>query len=225
MFDNLTTRLNGIFDRLRGFGRLTEENVQEAPPRSADRPSSRPTSTSRSSGPSSSGSASRAVGQDVLKSLTPGQQVVKVVHDELVALLGGSAHRLAMASRIRPTVIMLVGLQGSGKTTTAAKLARLFAEAGPAPDPRLRRRLPAGRHRPAPDARRQPSAFRYWAIPARSRWPSARLRGTRRRQRGLCSAHPGHRRAPAHRRGDARRSSRRSSARWRRITCCWWSTP
>ena len=59
----------------------------------------------------------------MLKSLTPAQQVVKVVHDELVELLGGSGHRLAMAPH-PPTVIMLMGLQGSGKTTTAAKLAR-----------------------------------------------------------------------------------------------------
>src|SRR4030095_13550583 len=74
----------------------------------------------------------KAIGQDVLKSLTPGQHVVKVVRDELVELLGGSAHRLAMAPH-PPTVIMLVGLQGSGKTTTAAKLARHFQKAGQHP--------------------------------------------------------------------------------------------
>src|SRR5439155_1524139 len=74
----------------------------------------------------------KAVGQDVLKSLTPAQQVVKVVHDELVELLGGSGHRLAMASH-PPTVIMLMGLQGSGKTTTAAKLARTYGKQGPHP--------------------------------------------------------------------------------------------
>src|SRR5262249_5930378 len=73
-----------------------------------------------------------AVRQDVLKSLTPAQQVVKVVHDELVELLGGSGHRLATASH-PPTIIMLIGLQGSGKTTTAAKLARLYAKQGQHP--------------------------------------------------------------------------------------------
>ncbi|MGH6961058.1 MAG: signal recognition particle protein, partial [Dongiaceae bacterium] len=67
-----------------------------------------------------------------LKSLTPAQQVVKVVHDELVELLGGSGHRLAPASH-PPTIIMLIGLQGSGKTTTAAKLARLYAKQGQHP--------------------------------------------------------------------------------------------
>jgi signal recognition particle subunit SRP54 len=74
----------------------------------------------------------KAVGQDVLKSLTPAQQVVKVVHDELVELLGGSGHRLAMAPH-PPTVVMLIGLQGSGKTTTAAKLARMYAKQGQHP--------------------------------------------------------------------------------------------
>jgi signal recognition particle subunit SRP54 len=68
----------------------------------------------------------------VLQSLTPGQQVVKVVRDELVELLGGSAHRLAMAPH-PPTVVMLVGLQGSGKTTSAAKLARHFQKQGQHP--------------------------------------------------------------------------------------------
>jgi signal recognition particle subunit SRP54 len=74
----------------------------------------------------------RAVGQDVLKSLTPAQQVVKVVHEGLVDLLGGSGHRLAPASH-PPTIIMLMGLQGSGKTTTAAKLARMYAKQGQHP--------------------------------------------------------------------------------------------
>src|SRR5204863_10134458 len=74
----------------------------------------------------------RAVGQDVLASLTPAQQVVKVVHGELVELLGGGGHRLAAAPH-PPTVIMLMGLQGSGKTTTAAKLARLYTKQGQHP--------------------------------------------------------------------------------------------
>jgi signal recognition particle subunit SRP54 len=73
----------------------------------------------------------RALGQDVLRSLTPGQQVVKVVHDELVELFG-DAHRLALAAH-PPTVVMLIGLQGSGKTTTAAKLARYFVKQGQHP--------------------------------------------------------------------------------------------
>jgi signal recognition particle subunit SRP54 len=131
MFESLTARLTGIFDRLRGYGRLTEEHVQEALREvrlallEADvNFKVVKTFTDRV--------REAALGQDILKSLTPGQQVVKVVHDELVALLGGSGHRLAPAPH-PPTVIMLVGLQGSGKTTSAAKLARHFQKQGQHP--------------------------------------------------------------------------------------------
>jgi len=71
----------------------------------------------------------RAVGREVMKSLSPGQQVVKIVHDELARLMGGENSRLAISSR-PPTVIMLVGLQGSGKTTTCAKLGALLKRSG-----------------------------------------------------------------------------------------------
>src|SRR6266508_3014626 len=74
----------------------------------------------------------RAVGEDVMKSLTPGQQVVKVVHEELTALMGSGPSRLAFAGR-PPTVILLAGLQGSGKTTAAAKLALLLRKEGKQP--------------------------------------------------------------------------------------------
>jgi signal recognition particle subunit SRP54 len=131
MFDNLTSRLNGIFDRLRGFGRLTEENVQEALREVRIALLEADVNFKVVKG-FIERVREKALGQDILKSLTPGQQVVKVVHDELVTLLGGSAHRLSMAAH-PPTVIMLVGLQGSGKTTTAAKLARLFQKQGQHP--------------------------------------------------------------------------------------------
>ena len=74
----------------------------------------------------------KALGQDVLKSLTPGQQVVKIVKDELVELLGGTEAKVNFSPN-PPTVIMLVGLQGSGKTTTAGKLANLFRKDGKKP--------------------------------------------------------------------------------------------
>ena len=74
----------------------------------------------------------RALGADVLKSLTPGQQVVKIVHEELTSLMGAGDSRLAFASR-PPTVILLAGLQGSGKTTAAAKLALLLRKEGRKP--------------------------------------------------------------------------------------------
>src|SRR5260370_5633493 len=131
MFDSLSTRLQTVFDRLGGRGRLTEENIQEA---------LREVRVALLEADVNfkvvKGFIDRvrvkAVGQDVLQSLTPGQQVVKVVRDELVELLGGSAHRLAMAPH-PPTVVMLVGLQGSGKTTSAAKLARHFQNQGQHP--------------------------------------------------------------------------------------------
>jgi signal recognition particle subunit SRP54 len=74
----------------------------------------------------------RALGQDVLKSITPGQQVVKIVHEELTALMGSGSSKLAFAGR-PPTVILLAGLQGSGKTTAAAKLALLLRKEGKKP--------------------------------------------------------------------------------------------
>ena len=118
MLDSLTSRLTGIFDRLRGYGRLTEENIQEAL-----REVRMALLEADVNFKVVKGFVERvrvkAIGQDVLTSLTPGQQVVKVVRDELVELLGGSGHRLAMASH-PPTVIMLVGLQGSGKIGRAS---------------------------------------------------------------------------------------------------------
>lgn len=74
----------------------------------------------------------KALGQDVLKSLTPGQQVVKIVKDELVQLLGGDTSKISFTPN-PPTIIMLVGLQGSGKTTTAGKLANLLRKQGKKP--------------------------------------------------------------------------------------------
>ena len=74
----------------------------------------------------------RALGADVTKSLTPGQEVVRIVHDELTTLMGSGDSKLAFASR-PPTVILLAGLQGSGKTTAAAKLALLLRKEGHSP--------------------------------------------------------------------------------------------
>src|SRR5204863_247151 len=131
MLDSLSTRLQSLFGRLGGHGRLTEENIQEA---------LREVRVALLEGDVNfkvvrtfiDRVREKAVGQDVLKSLTPAQQVVKVVHDELTELLGGSGHRLAPAPH-PPTVIMLIGLQGSGKTTTAAKLARWYGKQGQHP--------------------------------------------------------------------------------------------
>ncbi|MBI2160565.1 MAG: signal recognition particle receptor subunit alpha, partial [Candidatus Rokubacteria bacterium] len=131
MLDSLSTRLQTIFDKLGGRGRLSEENIQEAlrEVRVALLEADVNFKVVRTFVERVRG---KAVGRDVLASLTPAQQVVKVVHDELVELLGGSGHRLAPAPH-PPTVIMLVGLQGPGKTTTAAKLARLYGKQGQHP--------------------------------------------------------------------------------------------
>jgi signal recognition particle subunit SRP54 len=131
MLDSLGSRLQAIFDKLGGRGRLSEENIQEAlrEVRVALLEADVNFKVVRAF---IDRVKDKAVGQDVLASLTPAQQVVKVVHTELVELLGGSGHRLAMASH-PPTIIMLMGLQGSGKTTTAAKLARLYTKQGQHP--------------------------------------------------------------------------------------------
>jgi signal recognition particle subunit SRP54 len=131
MLDTLSQRLQTIFDRLGGRGRLSEENIQEAL-REVRVALLEADVNFKVVKTFIDRVKAKAVGQDVLASLTPAQQVVKVVHDELVELLGGSGHRLAPASH-PPTVIMLIGLQGSGKTTTAAKLARLYTKQGQHP--------------------------------------------------------------------------------------------
>ncbi len=121
MFDNLTDRLTGIFNRLSSKGRLTDKDIDEA--LSEVRRSLLEADVNfRVARDFVASVKARAQGSEVLESLTPGQQVVKIVHDELTFLLGGGSHTLTLSSQ-PVTAIMLVGLQGSGKTTTAAKLA------------------------------------------------------------------------------------------------------
>jgi signal recognition particle subunit SRP54 len=128
MFENLTEKLEGVFRKLRGRGRLDEENIQSALKEirmallEAD-------VNFRVVRDFIEDIRKRAVGQEVLDSITPGQQVVKIVHDRLIELMGGVSSQLKFGSRI-PAPIMLAGLQGCGKTTTAVKLARLVAAQG-----------------------------------------------------------------------------------------------
>ena len=200
MLDSLTSRLTGIFDRLRGFGRLTEENVLEAL-REVRLALLEADVNFKVVKGFVDRVREKAIGQDVLKSLTPGQHVVKVVRDELVELLGGSAHRLAMASQ-PPTIIMLVGLQGSGKTTSAAKLARHFQRQGQHP-----LLASADVYRPAAIDQLK-TLGEQLGIPVVGEPEQKPVRSARRRARKRpARAHapdPRHRRAPAHRRGDAR---------------------
>jgi len=120
MFDSLTDRLDDVFRKIRGHARLTEENIQAAL-REVRLALLEADVNFKVVKDFVERVRERAMGQDVLKSLTPGQQVVKVVHEELIELLGGQAQTLDLSAS--PAVIMVVGLQGSGKTTTCAKLA------------------------------------------------------------------------------------------------------
>lgn len=142
MFENLTDRLESAFKKLRGHGRLTEENIQEA--MGEVRTALLEADVNFGVVKEFVASATeKAIGREVLASLSPGQQVVKVVHDHLVELLGSQAQPLKLDGR-QPVVIMLAGLQGSGKTTTAAKLARQLKEKGRTP-----LLVPADVYRPA----------------------------------------------------------------------------
>src|SRR5205809_833813 len=126
MFDSLSDRLGGVFDRLRGRGALTEADVRAAmrEVRVALLEADVALPVAREFVDKAT---ELAVGQNVLRSVTPGQQVVKIVNDALVEMLGGAEGGNAAELEINvspPAVIMMVGLQGSGKTTTTAKLAR-----------------------------------------------------------------------------------------------------
>jgi signal recognition particle subunit SRP54 len=122
MFDNLTEKFDSVFKKLRGHGRLTEENIQEAL-REVRLVLLEADVNFRVVKDFVAAVRERAVGQEVLKSLTPAQQVIKVVREELGRLMGeGVENRLDLAAR-PPVPIMLCGLQGAGKTTTCGKLA------------------------------------------------------------------------------------------------------
>lgn len=120
MFSSLSDRLQGVLRRLRGRGRLTEADVNQAL-REVRLALLEADVNFRVVKDFIERLRERAVGEEVLGSLTPGQQVIKIVHDELTELMGGGQAKLASGGS--PTVIMLAGLQGSGKTTSAAKLA------------------------------------------------------------------------------------------------------
>src|SRR5208282_3933533 len=131
MFENLTDKLQRVFKTLRGQGTLSEENIAEA------------LSEIRVALLEADVNLNvvkeliehirvKALGQEVLTALSPTEQVVKIVHDELVALLGKDTARFQFASR-PPTVILMAGLQGSGKTTTSGKLAAWLQKGGHRP--------------------------------------------------------------------------------------------
>lgn len=127
MFDTLSDRLGGVFDKLRGRGALKEQDVRDAmrEVRIALLEADVALPVVRRF---IDDVTEKAVGHSVLKSVTPGQQVVKIVNDALVEMLGGDETVGLDLAATPPVVIMMVGLQGSGKTTTTAKLAKLIKE-------------------------------------------------------------------------------------------------
>lgn len=126
MFDNLTTRLSGVIKTLRGEARLTETNIQEAlrEVRMALLEADVALPVIKQF---IARVKEKAVGQEVIGSLSPGQALVGVVHQELIALLGGEKADLNL-STVPPAIILMAGLQGAGKTTSSGKLAKLLIE-------------------------------------------------------------------------------------------------
>lgn len=132
MFGELQEKLEGVFRGLSGQGKLSEESVGDAMRqiRRALLAADVEVSVARNF---VARVRERAVGEEVLRSVTPGQQVVKIVHDELVELLGSSASQLDLAASAPPAVVLVMGLQGSGKTSFSAKLARHLKSQGRRP--------------------------------------------------------------------------------------------
>ena len=130
-FEGLSSRLQEFTRKLRGKARITESDLKEML-REVKLALLEADVNYKIVKEFTSTIQQKALGQDVLKSLTPGQQVIKIVKDELVELLGGEEAKVNFSPN-PPTVIMLVGLQGSGKTTTAGKLANLFRKQGKKP--------------------------------------------------------------------------------------------
>jgi len=142
MFDNLTDRLNAVFKKLKGHGKLTEKNIQEGlkEVRMALLEADVHYKVVKNF---IADIKQRTLGQEVMSSLTPGQQVIKIVDEELTRLMGGDLAELNISGPF-PPAIMLVGLQGSGKTTTAGKLAVMLRKKGRKPY-----LVPADIYRPA----------------------------------------------------------------------------
>ena len=130
-FEGLAERLQGIFKNLRGKGKLSEKDV-DAAMREIRMALLEADVNYKVVKSFINKVKERALGATVLESLTPGQQVIKIVHEELTALMGGSTSKIAVAPK-PPTVVMMAGLQGSGKTTTCGKLARLLKKEGRRP--------------------------------------------------------------------------------------------
>jgi signal recognition particle subunit SRP54 len=130
-FENLSERLQGAFDKLRGRGKLNEKDVKEAM-REVKLALLEADVNFKVVKDFIAKVTERAVGESVLQSLTPGQQVIKIVNEELTQLMGTTQSKIEFSSK-PPTVIMMAGLQGAGKTTTCGKLAGMLKKSGKRP--------------------------------------------------------------------------------------------
>ncbi|KPL02876.1 MAG: signal recognition particle [candidate division Zixibacteria bacterium SM1_73] len=128
MFEDLTTKLEGIFKKLRGRGKLTESNIKDAL-KEVRRALLEADVNYKVVKDFIDQVQEKSIGQEVLRSITPGQQIIKVVHEELIGLLGKIRVEVNFSQK-PPTIFMLVGLQGSGKTTACGKLARYYRKKG-----------------------------------------------------------------------------------------------
>jgi len=131
VFEGLSSKLQETIKKLRGKGRITEKDIKEIM-REIKLALLEADVNFKVVKEFNKNIAERAVGKDVLESLTPGQQVIKIVHEELIDLLGKTESKVTFSSK-PPTVYMMVGLQGSGKTTTSGKLASLLRKQGKKP--------------------------------------------------------------------------------------------
>ena len=131
MFESLSEKLSAVFGKLSGKGKLSEKDVNEAL-REVRMALLEADVNFKVAKDFTAKVNERAVGKEVMESLSPAQQVIKIVNEELIAMLGGGQQKLAQAN-VPPTVILLVGLQGAGKTTTASKLALHIRRSGQKP--------------------------------------------------------------------------------------------
>jgi signal recognition particle GTPase len=150
VFDSLSKKLQKVFRDLRGLGRISETNISESlrEVRMALLDADVNFKVARDF---IERVKDKAIGQQVIQSIKPGEQVVKIIHDELVDLLGAS--NAALGTSRNPSCILMVGLHGSGKTTSSGKLAQTPGQAGAQGVARRRGRLSPGGHGPIGDAR------------------------------------------------------------------------
>src|SRR5213080_3218806 len=130
MFDSLSSKLQGVFKNLRGLGKISESNVGEAL-REVRQALLEADVNFKVARDFIERVKTKSLGQEVVQSIQPGQQVIKIIHDELVELLGSDNAGLQLSGN--PSCVLMVGLHGSGKTTSSGKLARLLLKQGRTP--------------------------------------------------------------------------------------------